>query len=329
MKALVYNDSYEIVYRDEPDPVPGPGEALLKVEATGICGTDLHAYHGHDSRRVPPLILGHEVAGTVVTGTGKGRRAVVNPLITCGVCEFCESGRSNLCGRRELIGMRLAGAFAEYVAIPERNLVYLPENMNPVTAALTEPTATALHALNLAGRVSDRPLAEMKTLVVGGGAIGLLAALLLRSYGCRRVVLSETNELRRSSAGKWAECQVHDPIGGPKLNTDDFELVVDAVGGTATRRLAMEVVKPGGIVVHIGLMDSKGEMDVRKLTLSEIAFLGIYTYTPTDIRAALEMLHRGSLGNLEWVEIRNLADGAKAFDELDKNATAAAKIVMI
>jgi len=100
MKALVYTKADEVVYRDEPDPVPGAGQVLVKVAASGICGSDMHAYHGHDPRRVPPLILGHEVAGTVASGEMKGARVVINPLITCGNCTYCESGRTNIANRK-------------------------------------------------------------------------------------------------------------------------------------------------------------------------------------------------------------------------------------
>ena len=96
MKALVYTNTNEIIYRDEPDPSPGPGEVLVKMEATGICGSDMHAYHGHDARRVPPLILGHEIVGTIVDGSQAGQRVVINPLITCGQCQYCDTGFSNL-----------------------------------------------------------------------------------------------------------------------------------------------------------------------------------------------------------------------------------------
>jgi threonine dehydrogenase-like Zn-dependent dehydrogenase len=183
MKALVYTNTNEIIYRDEPDPSPGPGEVLVKMEATGICGSDMHAYHGHDARRVPPLILGHEIVGTIVDGSQAGQRVVINPLITCGQCQYCDTGFSNLCPERELIGMRLAGAYAEKLVIPVRNLIAIPQTMDPVKAALSEPVATALHALNLARIRSPRPLSELKVLVIGGGAIGLLAALLLKGYG--------------------------------------------------------------------------------------------------------------------------------------------------
>jgi 2-desacetyl-2-hydroxyethyl bacteriochlorophyllide A dehydrogenase len=228
-----------------------------------------------------------------------------------------------------LIGMRLPGAYADYVSIPAKNLIEIPDDFSAVHAALTEPAAAALHCLNLARKRSDRPLAELKTLVIGGGAVGLLAALLLRAYGCKQVVLAETNVLRRKSAAKWAGCEVHDPINDPELASDCFELIIDAVGGAVTRRMAMRAVKPGGIFVHIGLMDNGGELDIRKLTLFEIDLIGIYTYTHSDMKAAANALEAGLLGNLDWIETRSLSDGAKAFDDLDNERTAAAKIVLL
>lgn len=329
MKALVYTDTKQIIYRDEPDPVPAPGDVLMKVEATGICGSDMHAYHGKDPRRVPPLILGHEVAGSLVSGPDAGRRVVINPLITCGQCESCDTGRSNLCDARELIGIRLAGAYAEYVTIPSRNIIHMPDSMSAVHASITEPAATALHALNLAREASNRPLAELNTLIIGGGAVGFLAALFLRGYGCNRLVISETNPLRRESLVAHAGCRVHDPINDPALENDAYDLVIDAVGGGVTRKPAMAAVKTGGILVHIGLMDTEGVFDIRKLTLFEVKLLGVYCYTPADVRAAVQAIESGLLGDLNWVETRPLSEGAQAFQDLDEGRTAAAKIVLI
>jgi alcohol dehydrogenase len=328
MKALVYTAPEEVVYRDEPAPEAAVAEVVLATEAVGICGSDLHAYHGHDPRRVPPLILGHEVSGRVVSGPDEGRRAVVNPLITCGSCAACLQGRQNLCGRRRLIGMNRPGAFAELMAIPERNLIALPDDMDPVHAALTEPAGTALHALNLAGRTLTRPVAEGRALVLGGGSIGLLSALLLHARGCRDIALGDTNPLRRATAGGTDVCRVYDPLEGPGPASDAFDLVVDAVGASATRASALKAVKPGGVVLHIGLQSAAGEMDVRKLTLSEVTLIGTYTYTPADLEAAVAALHGGALGPLDWVEQRPLADGARAFDDLDKGRLAAAKVVL-
>jgi threonine dehydrogenase-like Zn-dependent dehydrogenase len=186
MKALVYTATRETAYQDAPEPELRPGEALVKVDAVGICGSDMHAWHGHDPRRVPPLVLGHEACGTVLEGPAPGGRVVLNPLISCGTCGFCKEGRANLCAERELIGMRLPGAFAERIAIPARNLIPVPEGMDPAKAALTEPCATAWHGLALAERAAWRPIAESRALVIGGGSVGLLAGLILEAWAPAR-----------------------------------------------------------------------------------------------------------------------------------------------
>jgi 2-desacetyl-2-hydroxyethyl bacteriochlorophyllide A dehydrogenase len=329
MKALVYTKPNELVYRDEPDPAPAEGQVLVRMEASGICGSDMHAYHGHDPRRVPPLILGHEVAGTVASGKSEGERVVVNPLMTCGICVYCESGRTNLCPARELIGMRVSGAYCEYVSIAERNLVSIPDSLDVVKASLAEPAACSLHALNRARMHSARPLSELRALVIGGGAIGMLSALLLTSYGCRHVTVAETNGLRRETVASSVGCAVYDPSSDPEISGDSFGLVIDAVGGGVTRALGSRVVSPGGVFAHIGLMDSKEGLDIRKLTLQEVDLIGIYTYTREDFRATVDALAVGLFGGLEWVETRPLADGGRAFDDLDKGRIPASKIVLV
>ena len=328
MKALVYTKANEIVYRDEPDPETRDDQVLVKVAASGICGSDMHAYHGHDPRRVPPLILGHEVSGFVASGDRMGERVVINPLMTCGQCDYCESGRTNLCHERELIGMRVAGAYCEYLSITERNLVPIPESLDMVKASLAEPAACALHTLNKAQILSPRPLAELRALVIGGGAIGMLSALLLKGYGCKKVTVAEINKLRQEMLARSVGCDVHDPSGKPELPDHSFDLVIDAVGGGITRSLGSRVVAPGGIFAHIGLMDGKEGLDIRNITLQEITLTGIYTYTREDFRSTVEALANGRFGKLDWIETWPLSDGAKAFADLDKGKISAAKIVL-
>lgn len=327
MKALVYTANQEMTYRDEPEPNPAPGDALVALEAVGICGSDMHAYLGHDERRVPPLILGHEAVGTVLEGSNSGQRVVLNPLITCGVCDECLGGRQNLCAQRDLIGMYRAGAFAEKIAIPERNLIPLPDGMPAVHAALTEPGATGLHAILLAERAVSRPLSESTALVIGAGSVGLLTALLLRDKGVGRIVIAETNPLRRSLVEQHCDFELVDPQAS-EPEALAFDCVFDAVGGAATRTQAIKSVRSGGVVVHIGLMDNQGSIDVRAMTLREITFIGAYTYTPVDLRATLAKLHSAALGKLGWLEQRPLEAGAEAFSELMQGQCAAPKVVL-
>lgn len=247
MKALVYTHPFEMRYDDQDEPQAQPGDALVDIRAAGICGSDMHAFHGGDPRRNPPLILGHEAAGLCATGSHAGQPVAINPLISCGQCEYCGQGRFNLCPNRTMIGMTRPGAFAERVAIPERNLTVLPEHMNPVHAALAEPTATALHGLSLAMRAAARPLAEARAAVIGGGAVGLLSALLLGAYGARDPLLSEPNPLRRDTADRAGIKNLHDP-GRGSLPADGFDLVVDAVGSAGTRSAALAATRAGGVL---------------------------------------------------------------------------------
>jgi 2-desacetyl-2-hydroxyethyl bacteriochlorophyllide A dehydrogenase len=327
MKALVYTANEEMTYRDEPEPTPDSGDALVAIDSVGICGSDMHAYLGHDERRVPPLILGHEAVGTVLEGTNPGQRVVLNPLITCGRCNECLGGRQNLCAERDLIGMYRAGAFAEKIAIPESNLIPVPDGMPSEHAALTDPGATGLHAILLAERVVSRPLSETRALVFGAGSVGLLTALLLRDKGVEQVDIAETNPLRRQLVEAHTDFSLIDPRES-EPEAQGYDCVFDAVGGAVTRSQSIAAVRSGGVVVHIGLMDNKGEMDVRSMTLREITFIGTYTYTPVDLKATLNKLHTGALGSLGWIEQRPLAAGGEAFSELLQGQCPAPKVVL-
>jgi alcohol dehydrogenase len=331
MKALVYTRPGEMQLLERPMPEAAAGEVVLKIEAVGICGSDMHAWHGHDPRRQPGLVLGHEFVGSVAQsaapGIATGTRWTGNPLITCGVCEYCVQGRNNLCAQRSMVGMTRPGAYAEYMSIPASSLVAMPQDMPSRTAALTEPAATAWHAVNLSARALVRPLHECRSLVIGGGAIGMLAALLLRALGVPQLSVTELNALRRQALQLAVGCQAIDPRQQP-LPDAAFDFVLDAVGSKHTRNLALATVKPGGVVMHVGLQDWASEIDMRRLTLAEITLLGTYTYTTADLRATVDALHRGLFGDLAWVEERSLADGPQAFVDLDRGHSAAAKIVL-
>ncbi len=331
MKALVYTQPGELQLQERPMPELVSGDVVLKIEAVGICGSDMHAWHGHDPRRQPGLVLGHEFVGAITQSAARGfdvgTRWTGNPLITCGVCDFCVQGRNNLCSNRTMVGMTRPGAYAEYMSIPAASLIAMPQDMPATAAALTEPAATAWHAINLSMRALVRPLHECKVLIIGGGAIGMLAALLLRHLGVRHLTVTELNPLRRQTLQAAVGCEALDPRQQP-LAESGFDYVMDAVGSKVTRQQAFVSIKPGGVVMHIGLQDWASEIDMRKLTLAEITLLGTYTYTTADLRATVGALHRGVFGDLAWVEERTLAQGPQAFVDLDLGKSASAKIVL-
>ena len=326
MKALVYTGPNSLEMRDLPDPSPAAGEVLVRVDSAGICGSDMHAYLGHDGRRPPPLILGHEAAGTVRDGPGAGRRVTINPLVTCGTCPACRTGRENLCPNRQIISMMpRQGAFAEQLAMPEGNLIEIPVGVPTEKAALAEPIACGWHAVRLAREASKRPIEDSVCLSIGGGAIGLGAALSFIAQGAKEVWLAETNPVRRAVVEKIEGIRTFDPTTD---KAPEAQLVVDGVGFDATRALASAAVAGGGVISHIGLGSATGGLDIRRMTLWEVTFIGTYTYTMQDFRETAAAIFDGSLGALDWIEVRALADGAEAFADIKAGVAAAPKIVL-
>ncbi len=324
VKALVYTGPEAVEFRDVPEPVPGPRDETVRIASVGICGSDMHAYLGHDERRPAPLILGHEAAGTVEGGPNDGLRVTINPLVSCGACNACESGRENVCADRQIISMPpREGAFAERVAIPGGNLVEVPADVPMERAALAEPLACGWHAVRLGltalGEIPD------SALVLGGGAIGLGAALAARAQGVAGVRIVEPHAGRR---GTLARSEM-DAVSPEDLNPDDvFDLVIDGVGRASTRKTASAHVRPGGVIAHVGLGEAEGGLDVRRLTLQEIAFIGTYTYAARDFRDTAMAIFDGRLGPLDWTETRPLADGAGAFRDIRAGRADAPKIIL-
>lgn len=325
MKALVYTGPHALDFRDVAEPGLAAGYALIAVEAVGICGSDMHAWMGHDERRPAPLVLGHEAAGRVIGGDWQGKRVTVNPLVSCGTCKACKQGRENLCPDRQIISMPpREGAFAERLSMPTRNLVEVPDHVDIRHAALAEPLAVCWHGVRLGRDALFAELGSTRCLVQGGGAIGMGSALSLRAMGARDITVVEPNTLRHPSLTREGFAVV-----GPDGLTGQFGLIVDAVGINATRRAASALIEPGGVLVHIGLGDARDGLDIRRMTLQEVTFIGTYTYTAQDFRDTAQGIFDGRFGALDWFEERALSDGAGAFDDIHAARVAAPKIVLL
>ncbi len=330
MKALVYTGVEELTYQDRPLPTPGDGEYLVRILASGICGSDMHAFLGHDARRPAPLTLGHEAAGVVVGGPQDGRRVAINPLVACQTCRDCKAGKENLCANRQIISMPpREGAFAEYVAIPERNLVTVPENVDLKKAALAEPLACGWHAVRLARNTLGGSFEGLSCAVIGGGAIGVGAALSLRAQGASDITVIEPNELRRKTLAGIGGFETCGPDDEKMPEPGSVDCVIDGVGYAATRATASALARQGGVIAHIGLGEASGGLDIRRMTLQEITFIGTYTYTPKDFIETAEAIFDGRLGTLDWIETRPLAAGQGAFADIRAGIVACPKIVLI
>ena len=324
MKALVYDAVETLVYRVMPDPIARAGQSLIRIEASGICGSDMHAFLGHDDRRPAPLILGHEAAGAIIGGPRDGERVTLNPLVSCGTCRACVAGRDNLCPDRMIISMPpREGAFAELVVMRDENLVTVPDDVPLRKAALAEPLACGWHAVRLGAAALDLPLAEAKCHVIGGGAIGVGAALALRAFGATQITVAEPNATRRATLDGIAGFDAVAPG-----DVSQADLVIDGVGYAGTRADATAITNPGGVIMHIGLGEGEGGLDIRRMTLQEITFIGTYTYTAQDFRDTAAAIFDGRLGALDWTEQRPLANGQDAFADIRAGRVAAPKIIL-
>ena len=326
-----------MIYENVPQPEPRAGEVLVQVRAVGICGSELSGYLGQNSLRVPPLIMGHEFAGKVVSLGNDvealyiGDEVAVNPLVSCGRCTMCARGLENLCLERKIIGAHSPGAFADYVAVPAANCSVLPAGLTSVAGALAEPLACGVRAVGLAGVT-----AGSQVVILGAGAIGLLAIATVQAAGGKVILVAELNPNRLAAAREWgarATANAHDE--DPAQMTRDLtgglgaDVVIDAVGTSTTRKTAIAALRPGGIAVFVGLHEPASMLPANHIIRSEISVVGSFAYTKADFAAALELLVTGAVTpSDQWVEVRRLSACADSFEELIDGTPTCSKIIL-
>ena len=193
MRALVYTAPHQVTLEDHPRAQPAPGECEIAVTAAGICGSDISGFLGHSRRRIPPLVLGHELIGRRVSD---GRRVVANPLISCGRCTACLGGAQNLCERWRLLGMdKTAGCYQEFVSVPPNQVYEVPDELSDAQAVVAEPLANIVHLFRIAA-----PLPFFRMGIVGAGTMGSLALLTALRLGVREVLVQDVSEVRLATA---------------------------------------------------------------------------------------------------------------------------------
>lgn len=320
MKALVYLGPRRMELQEVDDARPGAGEVVVTTAASAVCGSDLHGFREASPRRIPPLIMGHETAGTVAdAGFGVdpalvGRRVVLKPILFCGECDACRAGRTNLCARGRLVGRDLSGGFAERFAVPVDAVAEVSDDVPDELATLVEPLANAVHVASRSVRAGD------DVLVVGAGPIGALTARMAVVMEARRVFVTD----RIASRLELARAQGATPLGIESIDerideaTGGFgiDVVIDAVGVEATWALALRAVRPGGRIEAVGLGAPSGAVDYFSVIGKEAAVTGSFGWTEDDFRAALELIERGNIDTEGWFTRASLADGQRVFEEL-------------
>ena len=316
MSALVYEAPLQMNMRHVPMPVLQPDEVLIQVAYSGICGSELSGYEGKNSLRKPPLIMGHEFSGYIeAVGSAVDRpelkmgvAVTANPLVSCRQCHYCLRGKQHLCPKRKLLGAHLPGSNAEFVAVRADALSLIPPELSLVTAALVEPAACAIHAAALTTSSPDE-----QALVVGAGPIGLMVIQALADRGIGQLFCIDLNAERLAMAEKLGAV----PGTFESLKSKPVDIVVDAVGASATRQGCARAVKPGGRIVWIGLHESDTTLPVNDFIRREITTYGSFAYTPIDFDNALQALAQKRI-TLEdaWTQIEPLENGTACYEKL-------------
>ncbi|MFC5407587.1 zinc-dependent alcohol dehydrogenase [Cohnella soli] len=337
MKALVWNAAEQMDWEDREFPVPLAGEVLVRIEAVGICGSEIEGYLGHNSLRKPPLIMGHEFCGIVESAGCSdnnaliGKKVVVNPLLFCGQCDRCRKGLTQLCEIRQIIGIHRPGAFAEYAVVPASAVIEVPESISAFRAALAEPLACSLRATRRA--MERHPFASVA--VFGAGGIGLLCAKVAALLGASKIMIIDTNEERLNmcrSVGidETANARENNLADRAKqaFGSKGIDVVIDAAGFQPTREMAVKLLNPGGTFMNIGLGIDDTTLPINYAIRNEIEILGSFCYTRQDFQDAVELLTAGKVTESGWTEVRPLTEGFQAFKQLAAGKVTSGKIML-
>lgn len=341
MKALVYKGPFDLALEDLPKPELGLGEVLVKIQAASICGSDVTGYKGKSNMRIAPLVMGHEFSGIVceigeeVNQDKVGARVAVVPNLYCGTCINCLDGNVNLCDFRKIVGTTMAagsynGAMAEYVAVRQEALLYLPDSVSFNEAALLEPFAVALHAVKKAGDLKNK-----SALVVGAGPIGLLVLKCLKYLGAGNVVVTDLADNRLELARKLgADCVINtakeNASAAIKAMTNNLgvDVALDAVGISASINQCIDSVRNNGKIILIGMAAQHLDFEFKQVVCREIQMFGSYTYT-TEMQECLDILHSGQVSLNDLITgVFTIEEGPSIFAGLAEGNTEDIKVIL-
>jgi L-iditol 2-dehydrogenase len=342
LKALLLREYNRLEYTDVALPQPAPDEVLVRVKACGICGSDVHGVDGSTGRRIPPIIMGHEASGIVdrvgsaVSDWQPGDRVTFDITVHCGTCYFCRRGMINLCEHRRIVGVstpefRMHGAFAAYVAVPQRILYRLPDALSFERAALLEAASVAAHA------VRRTPLVLQDTaVVVGAGMIGLLIVQLLRRAGCGQIIAVDIDPDRLQRAlGLGADVALRSDSDAVPAEVRrrtagrGADVAFEAVGKTQTVQMAVASVRKGGSVTLVGNLSPTVELPLQEVVIRQLTLIGT-TNAAGETEACLEMMAAGSLSVDELISaVAPLSQGVSWFERLRRGEPGLMKVLLV
>ncbi|MCI8402651.1 MAG: alcohol dehydrogenase catalytic domain-containing protein [Lachnospiraceae bacterium] len=305
MKQAIMTEPGKIIYNEVPEPQPGAGQVKLKMERIGVCGSDIHVWHGKHPYTSYPVVQGHEVSAVVVeTGSGVtefavGDRVTVMPQVVCKECYPCTHGMYNDCNSLKVMGFQTTGMASEYFVADAAWVLKLPEGLSADLGAVLEPLACGVHAVRRFGDVTGK-----KCVVLGGGTIGNLVGQALRAMGAGQVLLSEVSACRLEKA---AACglTIHSPAEKPldeairdAFGDDGADVIFECIGNGKVLNQAVEIARKGSAIIVMGVVADPYPINMGLVQDHELSMIGTAMYRIEDWKKAIELVGQGLI-NLE------------------------------
>jgi len=341
MKALVLENYMDLRYQDVPLPVTNEKEVLVRVKAVGICGSDVHGMDGSTGRRIPPIIMGHEASGLIektgekVNGWKEGDRVTFDSTIYDPGDWYTKKGMYNLSDGRMVLGVsteefKKNGAFAEFVSVPEHILHKIPEGVSYTEAALVEPAAVAMHAINISGLKPDDLV-----VVLGAGMVGMFVIQLLRIKGCKNIIAIDLEDHRLGLAMKLGAHQVFQPTD-PQLmatirslsNNRGADLAIEVVGISETIALSIELLRKGATLTLVGNLSPTIQLPLQKVVTRQLRIQGSCAING-EYPAVLELIAQKKLDVTSILSAEApLSEGASWFKRLYEREENLMKVIL-
>jgi L-iditol 2-dehydrogenase len=303
MKQAVMTAPGQIEFRDAEKPTPKPNEVIMQTRRIGVCGSDIHVYHGLHPYTGYPVIQGHEIGGVVavvganVTHVQVGDKITFMPQVTCGECYPCQHGQYHICESLKVMGFQTDGAAQEYFALPADMVLKLPENISLDQAAMIEPIAVTVHALSRGGGADGK-----RVIVLGAGTIGNLTAQVAKASGAKQVMITDLSDYKLAKA---KECGIDIAINAQRENLGDAiaqhfgpekaDLILECVGVEPTMTSAVQCARKGSTIVVVGVFGKKPQVDLGLVQDHELTLTGTLMYQRADYERAIELVASGNM----------------------------------
>lgn len=327
----------EIRFDRVPVPQPGPGQVLVKIKRIGICGSDIHVYHGKHPYTKYPVTQGHEVSGRIaavgegVTGFRVGQKVTIEPQVFCGKCHPCTHGKYNLCESLKVMGFQTTGTASEYFAVDQSKVDLLPESMDFDEGAMLEPLAVTVHAAKRAGDVKG-----LNVCVLGCGPIGILLIQSLKAFGAAKVLATDVSDYRLELAKQCgADVTVNTKnaeFGRAMLDAfgpDKADIIYDCAGNDITMDQAIQNARKGSTIILVAVYAGLAHCDLAKLNDSELDLNTTMMYRHEDYVDAIRLVGEGKI-QLQPLMSKHFAfqDYLAAYEYIDNNRETTMKVIV-